>query len=224
MEPVLVVRHIHRNGTYERGGSGSSGWAAVHERVLSFARRRAGFEWEEGRLLREALRAGVHRRLGMGSFAEYVERHFGYNGRLVKEKLRVAQALEELPETSDALRSGRLTWSAVRELTRVATAKTEREWLAQAQGRTVRQVEEAVSGRALGDLPSDPVDAKLRRHVLRYEVSGETRALLLDAIAKLRRDTGEALDDDAVLSLMAAPCSRPSQETPTKDARATRFR
>ena len=64
MDSVLVVRAIHRNGTYERRGSGGAGWQVSHERVLSFARRRAGLEWEEGRLLREALRAGVHRRLG----------------------------------------------------------------------------------------------------------------------------------------------------------------
>ena len=204
MNAVLVVRDIHQNGTSERAGYGGSSWQALHQRVLSFARRRAGFEWEEGRLLREAQRAGVHRRLGMGSFAEYVERHFGYNGRLLKEKLRVAQALEQLPETSDALRSGDLTWSAVRELTRVATPATERAWLEGTREFTVRQVEDAVSGRKPGDLPGDPADPMLRRHVLHFEVTGETHALWMDALAKLKRDSGGPLDDDAALLLMAS--------------------
>ena len=52
MDSVLVVRAIHRNGTYERRGSGGAGWQVSHERVLSFARRRAGLDWEEGRLPR----------------------------------------------------------------------------------------------------------------------------------------------------------------------------
>ncbi|MFZ5889662.1 MAG: HNH endonuclease [Myxococcota bacterium] len=204
---ALLVCDGRRGATYEcgaeRGSSGARGWKELHERLVSFAKRRAGLEWEEGRLLCDALRAGVHRRLGFASFGEYVGRLLGYNGRLVKEKLRVAQGLEALPLTSEALRTGELTWSAVRELTRVATVDSEREWLTAAHGLTVRQVEELVSGRALGDLPSDPEDPKLRRHVLRFEVAGETRALVLDALAKLRRDAGEALDDDSALLLMA---------------------
>ncbi|MFZ5893681.1 MAG: HNH endonuclease [Myxococcota bacterium] len=200
---ALLVSDVRRVGEYQRGNSGKSGWESVHDRVVSFAKRRAGLEWEEGRLLCEALRAGVHRRLGFASFYEYVERLFGYNGRLVKEKLRVAQALEPLPEMSDALRTGELTWSAVRELTRVATAETERAWLDAARGQTVRQVEELVSGRAPGDLPSDAADPALRLYELRHQVHGETRASWLEAVAKLRRDAGEALDDDALFLLVA---------------------
>jgi len=200
---ALLVNDIRRPVTYERDGSGKQDWEQLHERLLSFAKRRAGLEWEEGRLLRNAQRAGIHRRLGFASFGEYVERLFGYNGRLVKEKLRVAQSLEALPEASEALRAGELTWSAARELTRVATPDTERAWLDAARGLTVRQVEECVSGRAPGDLPSDAEDPKLRRHVLRFEVAGETRALVQEALGKLRREAGEALDDDAALLLLA---------------------
>ncbi|MFZ5893705.1 MAG: hypothetical protein ACOY0T_21770 [Myxococcota bacterium] len=95
-----------------------------------------------------------------------------------------------------------LTWSAVRELTRVATPETERAWLDAARGKTVRQVEELVSGRAPGDLPSDAADPALRLYVLRHEVHGETRALWLEALAKLRLDAGETLDDDATFLLI----------------------
>jgi hypothetical protein len=145
----------------------------------------------------------VHRRLGFASFSEYVERHFGYNGRLVKEKLRVAQALERLPQTSEALRAGELNWSAVRELTRVATPETEGAWLESSRGVTVRQVEEMVSGRGPGDLPSDPADPKLRKYNIHLELCAETRALFVEALAALRRQAGEALDDDAAMLMMS---------------------
>jgi hypothetical protein len=70
-----------------------------------------------------------------------------------------------LPLLGRALDSGSLGWSAVRELTRVAVADTEREWLELAQGKTVRQLEELVAGKELGDEPSAPNRPVARRHV-----------------------------------------------------------
>jgi hypothetical protein len=178
-------------------------WKIAHEQLLRLAKHRSGLDLEEGSWLLRAYRAGAHVRLGYGSFAEYIERVLGYAPRLTHDKLRVAEALEVLPEMPKALRSGELQWSAARELTRVATAATEREWLAAARGRTVRDVERLVSGHAMGSRPQDPINPAARRHVLRFEVSGETLAAFRDAAAKLRRDSGGPLDDDAMLLLMA---------------------
>jgi hypothetical protein len=141
-------------------------------------------------------------RLGYGSFREYAERLFGYSPRLVQEKLRVAAALEELPLLSGALEHGRLSFSAVRELSRVATAATEGAWLEAARGKSVRELEELVSGRKPGSLPGDLPDEGARRHVLRLEVSGEVLATFREAMAKVRRESGEALDDDAAVLLL----------------------
>jgi hypothetical protein len=70
---------------------------AAHEALTRLARRRAELDGLEGPALLRALRAGVHRHLGLGSFAEYVERLFGYSRRTLDDKLRTAEALEELP-------------------------------------------------------------------------------------------------------------------------------
>ena len=115
----------------------------------------------------------------------------------------MAEALEELPALAEALRSGQTCWSALRELTRVATPATEREWLEATRGRTVRDIERQVSGRHPGDRPSDRADTRAQRHVLRLEVSGEVLATFREAMAKLRRDAGEPLDDDAALLMMS---------------------
>src|SRR5690606_19892651 len=76
-------------------------------------------------------------------------------------------------------------------------------WLNAAQGRTAREVEKLVSGRRPGSLPDSPADPALQRQVLRFEVSGETLASFREAVAKLQRDAGEHLDDDATLLLLA---------------------
>jgi hypothetical protein len=183
--------------------AGASDWKQAHEQLVRLAKSRAGLELEEGRWLLAAQRAGTHRHLGYGSVLEYAERLFGHAPRLTHEKLRVAAALERLPELEQALSAGELTWSAVRELTRVATPETERAWLEHVRCKTVREVEKLVSGRRPGSLPTDPAEAGLERHVLRFEVSGEVLATFREALAEVRRQSGGPLDDDAALLLMA---------------------
>ena len=158
-------------------GSGSEEWALAHEALSVLSRRRAELDADEGRALLRAVRAGTHLHLGFATFAEYVERLFGLGRRAVEEKLRVAVALEKLPVLGLALREGALSWSAVRELSRVATAETEREWLGIARGKTAREVERFVSGLGPGDRPADPRRSEFVRHVLRFEVSAETHVL-----------------------------------------------
>src|SRR5882724_6156158 len=97
-------------------------WQHVHQELSRLAKTRAHLDWEEGCWLVRALRSGVHRHLGFGSFAEYVERLFGYGCRWTEERLRVAEGLEGLPELEQALRDGAITWSTARELTRVASS------------------------------------------------------------------------------------------------------
>src|SRR5262245_15784885 len=178
-------------------------WQGVHHRLTSLAKDRAELDEEQGRLLLAALRAGVHGKLGFGSFVEYVERLFGCGPREAAERLRVARALEELPATAEKLREGELSWSAVRELSRVAVPDTERAWLGVAVGKTVRQIEKMVSGREEGDLPTDPPSPGAKRHVLRFEVSADTYALWHEAVVAMRQEAGGALDEDAALLMMA---------------------
>jgi hypothetical protein len=175
----------------------------AHHALSRLAKERAAADAEEGRWLLAALRSATHVHLGFGSFSEYVERSFGYKARSTQEKLRVAEALEQLPVLAQSLEQGTLHWSAARELTRVAVPENEQEWLAVAHGKCVRQLEEMVAGKALGDDPASPSRASERRHVLRFEVAPETFALFREAMAALRRGMDAALDDDAALLALA---------------------
>ena len=63
-----------------------------------------------------------------------------------REKVRVARALESLPKVSAAMASGRLSYSKVREITRVASAATEDTLLMIAEHGTAQHVEKLVRG------------------------------------------------------------------------------
>jgi len=178
-------------------------WRRAHEGLTRLARCRARLDWDEGVALLDALRSGAHLHLGFGSFGEYIERILGYGRRSTEEKLRVAEALERLPELAKSLRDGTTSWSIVRELSRIASRDNERAWLDAVRGCTVRQVEGLVAGHRPGNGPDDPYDASAERHVLRFDVSAETLATFCEAMASLRRDADSSLDDDAALLLLA---------------------
>jgi hypothetical protein len=116
--------------------------------------------------------------------------------------LRVAKAIVDLPLIAEAMKQGDLSFSAGRELTRVATADTEGEWLEAANDKNLRQVEELVAGHDRGAKPSDPKDPSLRKHKFRFDdLDGETVALIRQARQILEREQGERLTDNALLRL-----------------------
>jgi hypothetical protein len=178
-------------------------WKIAHETLSRLARERAAADALEGHWLLRARRAQAHLHMGFGSFVSYVEQLFGYTPRSILEKLRVAEALEQLPASRAALEQGQLGWCALRELTRVAVRETEEAWLQVARGKTVRQVEQLLAGKRRGDAPADKPDPRAVRYVLRFEVSAETYALFREALLELRRRCSSCLDDDAALLEMA---------------------
>lgn len=178
-------------------------WRQIHERCQAVARCAATLDREIARALLDADRARVHAHLGYGSIVEYGDRLFGLAPKVTLERLRVAAALESLPQLDQALADGRLCYSAARELTRVAVAETEDSWLSAATGHSVREIEELVSGHLPGDLPGDGARPEARRHVLRFEVAADVLALFRHAVGALRQAHGGPLDDEQALAMMA---------------------
>src|SRR5262245_29595344 len=179
----------------------SEGQEADRE-LRRLAHCRAALDAEEARWLRVALRTQLHRAYGYATILEYMERVLGHKPHVAKERLRVATALEALPEMEEGLASGRLSYSAVRELTRVAKPQTEADWLAATADCNLRQVEGAVAGRRPGDLPTDPCDPELIRHRLHFEVPAATYALFREARKQLEIEHGQSLTEDEVLAAM----------------------
>jgi hypothetical protein len=178
-------------------------WKRIHGELLRLARSKSEYDADEARWLLAGVRVRVHERVGFATFIEYLERVFGYTPRLARERIRVAEALAQLPALTDTLSAGDLPWSAIRELTRVAVPDTEADWIDAARGKTVRQLEEMVSGRRPGDRPGDPADPSARRHILRLEVSADSLAAFRDARRQLEILVGRSLDDDETIRMLA---------------------
>src|SRR5262245_52025303 len=104
-------------------------WESLDRRLRTVARSRGALDAREAELLRYAEELQLWRAFGYASLLEYMERAMGYSPHTALERLRVAKALVDLPRLAEALESGQLRHSAVRELTRVASNGTEAEWI-----------------------------------------------------------------------------------------------
>jgi len=177
-------------------------WQALHQRLRGIAKRRAILDAEEAQCLREADKLKLWRRLGYIHMGEYLEPELGYGPQVGSERMRVARELAELPLIEASLGDGALPYSAVRELTRIATAATEAEWLDAARGKNLRQIEALVSGRKRGDRPRDPTNPDLVPRVVRLELSPQVFALFRQVQSALADEHGGPLDDGALVELL----------------------
>ena len=98
-----------------------------------------------------------------------------------REKVRVARALETLPKISAAMASGSLSYSKVREITRIATAETEDYLLMIAEHGTAAHVEKMVRAfrrcQEAEELSREARQQQSRRVNYRYDDDG---SLILD--------------------------------------------
>lgn len=132
-------------------------------------------------LIREAVAVQLWRPLGMTSMREYLERRMGYGPQVAAERLRVAEALDALPEIEDALAANELSYSAVRELTRIATPKTAGAWVNACRGKILRQIEELVAEREQGDAPESRPKPQVRPRRFAADLRPDVDALVRQA-------------------------------------------
>jgi hypothetical protein len=97
-------------------------------------------------LIREFDRREAWAEQGCKSCAHWLNWKCGIDLGAAREKVRAAHALQALPEISRAFREGRVSYSKVRALTRIATPENEADLLNVALHGTAAQVEKLVRG------------------------------------------------------------------------------
>lgn len=151
-------------------------WKVVDENLRRLAREVAQRDSEIGHWLLAAEETKPWLKAGMRSIYEYVEHLFGWTPHTITERIRTAKALLHLPKLDAQLAAGRMNWSVVRELTRVATAATEGDWIEFARRKTVRTVEKKVAKHVQGEKPTDPGDISRVRKRMYFSFSADQSA------------------------------------------------
>jgi hypothetical protein len=95
-------------------------------------------------LLEEFHREKAWETLGLGSCAQWLNWRCGMSLGVAREKIRVARALPGLPRISKLFSQGKISYSKVRAMTRVATPKNESALLMVARHGTASHVETQV--------------------------------------------------------------------------------
>jgi len=178
-------------------------WMDVHERVRAQRKAQAELDHAGLALLREVIVVKVWEQLSYSNVIEYLDHELGYSPRVAYERLRVAHAIVALPKLEAALKTGERSFSAVRELSRVATPGTEGKWLEWSDGKTVRDIERGVFGREKGMLPDDPLDHENLLEKLHFDVSCATAALVRQARQTMSKERGDVPEDDEFVAGLA---------------------
>ena len=189
-----------------RAVAGSRSPAAEHCREALRARSRgAGAD-------PRAIAVQLWRPLGMTSMREYLE-SMGYGPQVAAERLRVAEALEAMPAIEEALAAGELSYSAVRELTRIATRKTERAWVDRVPRQEPAPESRSCVGRARAGRCArvEAQAAGAPASVPRGPAAGDVDALLRQARQAIEAERGERLDNDELLEALCGLASRGAQ-------------
>jgi hypothetical protein len=167
---------------------------------------------------------------GFRSCAAWLSWRVGLAPGAAREHVRVARELGRFPRLSKALARGELTYSKVRELTRIATPETEERLLAMGRAGTAEHVERIVRGWRRVDRKAEARVAA-RQHAgrsvhvyqdedgavtVRARLTPEIGALLVKALAAAR----EALYQQARTRTEQEPIEQPTMAQQQADALA----
>jgi len=120
------------------------------------------------KLLAEFDRRSGWQDTGFSSTAEWLAWRIGIKPGAARERLRTALALEQLPETSEAMENGELSYTKVRAITRVARPDNETALLEFARAGSAAALERVVRGWKALDRKSEVTAEQLRHRSRRF--------------------------------------------------------
>jgi hypothetical protein len=178
---------------------------ALDERILNLCTRINAATYELLVMIREFDERGGCLKWGLESTAKWLAWRCDLTMATAREKVRVAQALKQLPLISESFSSGELSYSKVRSLTRVADTGNEEELVAFALRNTANHVAEYCRELRMGTPASISVaerafahrSLRLRRNADRGMMS-ITVELPLDAGELIEKALDKARDDECL--------------------------
>jgi hypothetical protein len=119
--------------------------ALLDQEVRRLAGALARHELELSRLIQRFHRADGWRRLGYASEAQYARERLGLSRSSLRARRALALRLERLPQVAAALATAQIGVEAALQLVRIATTRTELDWVERAKKRTIKHLREEVS-------------------------------------------------------------------------------
>ncbi len=118
--------------------------AAIHARLEAALRELELAQQNAVLLFAEILRRKLYRDLGYSSIQAYAADALGFTPSKTSQFVRLATALDELPQLRRSVARGELGWTKAREVAKVATPASEKTWIDQAKCSSSRGLERKV--------------------------------------------------------------------------------
>jgi len=177
--PTAMDRITNRTETSRR----------LHRNLVSALQRARRAEQSAVALFTRVWRERRYRELGHATIELYAAEGLGLSPGKTQQFLRLARALDALPQTRAAVQAGRLSWTKARTVAAVATPRTETRWLQVAAARSSRELEDAIrKSRARGRRERDRLRTKRGQAALTLAPAATTppAAMLLGRPATTR--------------------------------------
>jgi hypothetical protein len=146
----------------------------------------------------DMLHRKLYRDLGYGSIHQYAVQELSFSPSRTSQFLRLSEGLRRLPQLEKAMARGEIPWTKAREIEKVATAQTERSWIATARRISRRELEHSVR------------QARLRAKAARAANPAQM-ALAPASSAKATTDTDAAMKTPAAKTHAAAAPEVPGE-------------
>ena len=157
-----------------------------------------------GRILLAIERTGAYLDHGCSGGVHYAIMQLGLPIKRARLLIRVALELENLPHLQYLANHGEIEWSKLREIVRVATVESEREWAKLCTDHTYAQIEGLVARSQRGEIPTDRNQPGAPRSQLRCHFDPDQMAVLERGLQALCQQTGRALSMAEAIELLFA--------------------
>lgn len=157
-----------------------------------------------GRTLLAMERTGAYLEHGCSGGVHYAVMQLGVPVKRARLLLRVARELENLPYLRYLANYGEIDWSKLREIVRVATVETEREWARLCADHTYAEIEDLVARSAWGEIPADGTVVSGPCSELRCRFEAEQMAVVERGLQVMCQEAGRALSMAEAIEMLFA--------------------
>lgn len=177
---------------------------ALHQLARKSAGTLTRYRAMLGRLLLAIARTDAYLQQGCSSAVHYGIVQLGMPEKEVRRLILVARELESLPYLRQLANDAEVDWSKLREVVRVATPETEREWGQLCRQRTYAEIESLVARSERGEIPEDLPTRNAPRSEFRCYFDADQMAVLERGLQLMCQQTGRMLAMGEAIELLFA--------------------